>query len=334
MTSPTLTVLISAKVVEQVQTMAQSQYALKNVRFVPYHGERIDEETLKQIDIAFVSRDVTGLSTKYVLEPHTETFYQMMEEAPNLQWVQVHSAGLDRPIYVRLREKGVKLTNASGALSSIVAQSVLTGMLALNRRFRFLENAQREHTWAPLLGELMPPDLEGQHVLLAGWGAIGQTIQRYLDMLGMRVTVLRNSEGGNDGRIPMIHYDNMQSVLEHIDWLVLACPLTDRTRGLVSRHMLNVIKPGAHLVNVSRGEVVDETAMIEALKDGTLAGAYLDVFEKEPLQKDSPLWDMANVIVSPHTAGHSAGNEKRVSDIFLENLDNWVHGRPLRNLAR
>ncbi len=333
MATPALTVLISSRVLEHVRKTVRSRYALEHVRFVPYDGERLDEETLKQIDIAFVSRDITGRSTKFVLDPGTETFYQMMEDAANLQWVHVHSAGVDRPVYIRLRDKGVKVTSSTGALSSIVAQSVLGAVLALNRRFRFLENAQREHVWAPLLGDLMPPDLEGQHVLLAGWGAIGQKIQRYLAMLGMRVTVLRNSAVSNDATVPMIHYDNMQDVLADIDWLILACPLTDRTRQLVNRDVLTAMKPGAHIVNASRGEVVDQAAMIEALQNGTLAGAYLDVVEKEPLEADSPLWDMPNVIVSPHTAGHSRGNEDRVSDIFMENLDNWVHGRPLRNLA-
>src|SRR5690606_21564046 len=111
-------------------------------------------------------------------------------------------------------------------------------------------------------------------------------------------------------------------------------PLTDTTRGLVDNAMLNVMKPGACIVNVSRGEVIEEAALINALHTGHIGAAYLDVVEKEPLDPDSPLWDMPNVIVSPHTAGHATGNEARVADIFLENLHHWIHGQPLRNLAR
>lgn len=346
MATPALTVLISEKVLAYVRKAATSRYGLENIHFIPYSGQPLDEQTLAQLDIAFVSRDITGRSTKFVLEPATATFYQIMEQAPRLKWVHVHSAGVDRPVYVRLRDKGLSVTSSTGALSAIVAQSVLAAVLALNRRFRFLEQAQREHKWAPLLDELMPADLQGQHVLLAGWGPIAQTIQRYLGMLGMQVTVLRNSAidravngaakgaGNGPADVSMIPYSAIHQLLPQTDWLILACPLTETTHGLVDREALATIKSGACIVNVSRGEVIEEAALIDALSTGHIAGAYLDVVEKEPLVADSLLWDMPNVMVSPHTAGHSSGNEARVADIFLENLNNWVQGLPLRNLAR
>lgn len=334
MATRALNVLISARILEYVRETISSRYDLAHIHFIPYSGHRLDDQTLAQIDIAFVSRDITGRSTKYVLEAKTDTYYQMMEDAPNLQWVHVHSAGVDRPVYVRLRDKGLNVTSSTGALSGIVAQSVLAAVLALNRRFRFLEAAQREHVWAPLLDDLMPADLEGQHVLLAGWGPIAQTTQRYLAMLGMKVTVLRNSTVTGHTDVPMASYDDFLRILPESDWLVLACPLTDTTRGLIGRNALNAMKPGAHIVNVSRGEVIVESELIEALRTGSIAGAYLDVVDKEPLQPESPLWDMPNVMISPHTAGHSTGNEARVADIFAENLNNWVKGLPLRNLAR
>jgi len=338
MATQALNVLISEKVLAYVREAAKSRYGLENIHFIPYSGQPLDEQTLAQVDIAFVSRDITGRSTKFVLEPATATFYQILEQAPGLQWVHVHSAGVDRPVYVRLRDKGLSVTSSTGALSAIVAQSALAAVLALNRRFRFLEQAQREHKWAPLLDELMPADLQGKRVVLAGWGPIAQTIQRYLDVLGMQVTVLRNSAINRADTSPtdvaMIPYSAMHQVLPETDWLILACPLTETTRRLVDRQALAAIKPGACIVNVSRGEVIEEAALIDALRNGHIAGAYLDVVEKEPLEPDSPLWDSPNVMVSPHTAGHSGGNEVRVSDIFLENLNNWMHGLPLRNLAR
>lgn len=358
MASQALNVLISDKVLAYVREAATSRYGLEQIHFIPFSGQPLDEQTLAQLDIAFVSRDITGRSTKFVLEPATAIFYQMLEQAPRLQWVHVHSAGVDRPVYVSLRDKGLSVTSSTGALSAIVAQSALAAVLALNRRFRFLEQAQREHKWAPLLDELMPADLQGQHVMLAGWGPIAQTIQRYLDMLGMQVTVLRNSgidraaigatngatdsatnstlngAGNSPTNVPMIPYSAMHQLLPQTEWLILACPLTETTRQLVDRQALAAIKPGACIVNVSRGEVIEEAALIDALSTGHIAGAYLDVVEKEPLVADSPLWDMPNVMVSPHTAGHSSGNEARVADIFLENLNNWVHGLPLRNLSR
>src|SRR5690606_6971711 len=268
-----LNVLISAKVLAYVRDAARARYGLDQIQFIPYSGQQLDDQTLAQVDIAFVSRDITGRSTKYVLEPATNTFYQMMEQAPNLRWVHVHSAGVDRPVYVRLRDKGLNVTSSTGALSGIVAQSVLAAVLALNRRFRFLEQAQREHRWAPLLDELMPADLQGQHVVLAGWGPIAQTIQRYLGMLGMRVTVLRNSAVTTPTDIPMVSYDAMHELLPETDWLILACPLTERTRRLIDHNALAAMKPGACIVNVSRGEVIDEAALIDVLRNGHIAGA-------------------------------------------------------------
>ena len=338
MSKKTLTILISAEALPYVRERLSAEPVGANLRFIPYRGEPVDMLDMQDIDIAFVSRDITGRSTKYVLEAHTELFYQTLEAAPNLQWVQVHSAGVDRPIYINLHAKGVRVTSATGALASIVAQSVLGAVLALNRRFRYLDASQREHRWTPLLDDLLPADLAGQRALIAGWGPIGQTVQGYLTMLGMQVSVLRNSGLGKTARadqaIPMIAYADMASELGNVDWLILACPLTETTRGLVDRQALAAMKPTACVVNVSRGEVIDEAALIAALKQEKLGGAYLDVVEKEPLDAGSELWDMPNVIVSPHTAGHSQGNERRVADIFLENLGNWVAGRPLRNLVK
>jgi phosphoglycerate dehydrogenase-like enzyme len=128
-----------------------------------------------------------------------------------------------------------------------------------------------------------------------------------------------------------VRFEDIHTVLPRADWLLLACPLTDRTRGLVDAAALALLPPGARLVNVSRGEVVDEPALVDALRSGTLSGAYLDVFAHEPLPPDSPLWDMPHVIVTPHTAGHSDGNEARVAALFLDNLKRWNEDQPLLN---
>ena len=123
----------------------------------------------------------------------------------------------------------------------------------------------------------------------------------------------------------------MDQVLPQADWLILACPLTDTTRGLIDRHALALLPPGAHLINVARGEVVNEPDLIAALQSRQLAGAFLDVFAHEPLPAESPLWDLPNVIVTPHTAGHSDGHFERVAQAFVDNLVRWVAGQPLAN---
>ncbi|MDP9893709.1 phosphoglycerate dehydrogenase-like enzyme [Variovorax boronicumulans] len=277
-------------------------------------------------DIAFVSRDVTGLSTKHQVLPHTQQFHDALRSAPSLRWVHAHSSGADRPVYGELRARGVEVTTSSGANAGVVVQTALAGVLMLARCFPQLLAAQREKTWAPLVGSGLPRDLAGQTAVIVGWGPIGQGLGALLSALGLRVVAVRTSAGADSVRFEDIH-----TVLPRADWLLLACPLTDRTRGLVNAAALALLPHGARLVNVSRGEVVDEPALIAALRSGALSGAYLDVFAHEPLPADSPLWDMPNVIVTPHTAGHSDGNEARVAALFLDNLKRWNEGQPLLN---
>jgi phosphoglycerate dehydrogenase-like enzyme len=130
-----------------------------------------------------------------------------------------------------------------------------------------------------------------------------------------------------------VTFEGLHLVLPRTDWLILACPLTDKTRQLVNERTLAALPRGAHLINVARGEVVDEAALVSALQTGHLGGAFLDVFAHEPLPPDSPLWAMPQVMVTPHAAGHSDGNEKRVSQMFLDNLRRYTVGQSLLNVV-
>jgi phosphoglycerate dehydrogenase-like enzyme len=286
----------------------------------------------RDFDVAFVSRDVTSLSTKHELAPSLRACYQVLEESPNLRWVHIHSAGADREIYVRLKAKGVQVATSSGANAEVVAQTALAGLLALSRKFPQLVYAMHEKKWAPLLGSQLPPDLTGQTALLVGWGPIAQRVSQFLSMLGLRLKVVRQQAhvaalAKSEGTFPqpeMLTFETLDSALPSTDWIVLMCPLTETTRGLINARRLNLLPLGAGLVNVSRGEVVVEKDLIEALQNGNLGSAYLDVFEHEPLSQKSPLWSLPNVIVTPHSAGFSAGNEERVSQMFLDNLASWA----------
>ncbi len=279
----------------------------------------------RDIDIAFISRDVTGRSTKHELAPALQACYTVLRESAPLQWVHIHSAGADRQIYLDLRARGVQIHTSSGANAEVVAQMALTGLLALARKFPQLMAAQRERRWAPRLGSDAPRDLAGQTVVLVGWGPIGQRIADYLRLLGMKLIVLRHSspEPTHDG-VHMVSFKDFATVQPQADWLLLACPLTDQTRHLVDARALALMPRGAGLINVARGEVVVEADVIDALRSGQLGSAYLDVFEHEPLSAESPLWTMDQVIITPHTAGHSDGNAQRVVGMFLENLRRWV----------
>jgi phosphoglycerate dehydrogenase-like enzyme len=277
---------------------------------------------------------VTGRSTKHELAPALQACYNTLRHAPSLRWVHIHSAGADRPVYGDLQSRGVAITTSSGTNAMVVAQTAIAGLLALARHFPQLMAAQRSHTWAPLIdsnGIALPRDLDGQTAVVIGWGPIGQQIGRLLTALGLRTVVVRRSASAVEGVHQVVGFEALDQVLLKADWLILACPLTDITRGLINRHALALLPPGAHLINVSRGEVVNEADLIDALQSGQLAGAFLDVFAHEPLAADSPLWDLTNVIVTPHTAGQSDGHFERVAQAFVGNLERWVAGQSLAN---
>lgn len=302
-----------------------------------------DEQAASQADIAFISRDVTGLSTKHRYLPDTQRFYDALLAAPRLRWVHVHSAGTDREIYGRLRDRGVEVTSSPGVNAVPVAQTAVLGVLALARQWPRLMAAQREHRWAPELGAGLPRDLRGQAAVVVGWGPIGQEIGRLLQALGLRVIAVRRQAGAPPaepspgGQVSttatIVGRAQLHETLPHADWLVIACPLNDQTRGMVGERELALLPPHAHVVNIARGEIVVQPALVQALRERRIAGAYLDVFETEPLAADSPLWDLPNVICTPHSAGFSDANEANVDRLFLRNLALWRDGTLSRRPA-
>lgn len=279
-------------------------------------------------DIAYISREVTGGSTKHVLTESLQAFYESLRASPGVRWVHVHSAGLDRPIFPELKARGVTVTPSTGANAEPVAQTALAGMLALARHLPRLMEAQRQRRWLKATEMEMPRDLAGQTAVIVGWGVIGQRLGALLQALGLRIIVARSSAQAAADGLRTVAFEDLGQVLPGADWLLLACPLTDRTRALVDRRALNAMPRGGHVINVARGEVVVQDDLIEALQSGQLAGAYLDVYEHEPLPADSVLWGLPNVIATPHSAGHSDGNAARVDDIFLDHLRRWNAEHP------
>jgi phosphoglycerate dehydrogenase-like enzyme len=333
-----LRILMSQQSIDRLGTsvsaaMGQRPYALISLEEA-VAAQRTDA------DVAFISREVTGTSTKHEIHPALQQVYTLLRQSPALRWVHIHSAGADRQIYLDLMAKGVQVCTSSGANAQVVATVALAGILALARRFPLLWAEQQQRQWIPMMGERMPRDLPGQTATVIGWGPIGQKLGSMLQALGMNVVAVRQqaqakppnaSVPADTQSVEMVTFEDWHQVLPKTDWLVLACPLTPKTRQLVNAQALALMPTGAHLVNVARGEVVDEPALVAALQSGQLGGAFLDVFAHEPLPKDSPLWAMPQVMVTPHAAGHSDGNETRVAQMFLDNLSRWVQGQPLRN---
>ncbi len=329
--APTLRLLLSQQALDHWGAAIGKVLAARPHELVTIESAVAQART--DLDLAFITRDVTGLSTKYELAPSLQACYNVLRHSRGLRWVQIHSAGADREIYLELRARGVAISTSSGASAEVVAQSALAGVLALARRFPQLMRAQLAHRWEPLLGERLPRDLGGQTALLVGWGPIGQRIGAVLRLLGLRLMVVRTQAAPTADGVEFVDFDSFHAVLPRADWLLLACPLTERTRQLVDARALNALPQGACLINVARGEVVEQVALLAALRSGRLAGAMLDVFEHEPLPADSALWDMPQVIITPHSAGHSDGNAQRIAAMFLDNLRRWCDGQMPLNLA-
>jgi D-2-hydroxyacid dehydrogenase (NADP+) len=303
--------------------IARERLASKVEAIVAQRSKRVlfVDPTARDIDIAFITRDVTGLSTKHRVLPETKAYYDALQRSPTLRWVHIHSAGVDRPVYQELITKGVPVTPSEGINAKEVAQSALGGVLALAKKFPQLSLAQRSRIWAPRLGADLPRQLAGQTAFIVGWGPIGQQLAKYLQILDLNIVVARHDASKKAGEYETVDYIQINTVLPRADWLVLCCPLTDATRCLIGEEQLSLMPSHSHVLNVSRGEVIDEPALEAALREKQIAGAFLDVFAHEPLSPTSALWDMENVIVTPHSAGFSDGNEAKVDELFLRYLD-------------
>jgi phosphoglycerate dehydrogenase-like enzyme len=284
---------------------------------------RIADESAARADIAYFSSDIFPKFAKQ--------FFSATRKAPALKWMQVFNAGVDHPVFASVLERGVRLTTSSGTAAEPIAQTAIAGMLMLARNFPRWLAGQRNHHWNPLTLTEFPRDLRGQTMLVYGLGPIGIEIARLARLLGLKVIGVRRTAAQVEHVDEMHTPDKLGDLLPHCDWLVIACPLTNETRGMVNASLLAKLPRGARIINISRGEVADEPALIAALQSGQLGGAYLDVFAQEPLPAESPLWDLPNVIVTPHNSAASAGNDLRINALLLDNLKRWAAGLPLIN---
>ncbi len=285
--------------------------------------DRIDDKVAARAEAAYFSGDV--------FPAHSKQFFSATRKAPNLRWVHVFNAGVDHPVFASILERGVRLTTSSGSTAEPIAQTAIAGMLYLARNFPRWLAGQRSHRWDQMRPPEFPRDLRGQVLVVIGMGKIGTEIARLARMLGLRVIGVRRSGAKTDHVDELRTPNELDAILARCDWLVIACPLTAATRNMVNVALLAKLPEGARFINIGRGEIVDEPALIAALESGKLGGAYLDVFAQEPLPADSPLWTLPNVLVTPHNSAASAGNEARVNAIFLDNLKRWQQTQPLIN---
>ncbi|MGA0024044.1 MAG: D-2-hydroxyacid dehydrogenase [Burkholderiales bacterium] len=285
---------------------------------------RLAEADCARLELAFFSSDV--------FPAHSRQFFSTVRKAPSLQWLHVFNAGVDHPIYTEMLQRGVRLTTSAGSTAVPIAQTAITGLLMLARNFPRWLRGQRERRWDPMRMPDFPRDLVGQTAVILGLGSIGAEIARLARVLGLKVIGLRRSPRRDNDPVDEMHPpQKLAELLPRADWLVIATPLTAETRGLIGADMLARLPRGAGLLNIARGEIIDETALVAALREGHLGGAYLDVFEKEPLPADSPLWELPNVVISPHNSAAAQGNDGRVYDMFIANLERWHRRQALSN---
>jgi phosphoglycerate dehydrogenase-like enzyme len=284
---------------------------------------RLSDAECARAEIAFFSGDV--------FPDFARQFFSAVRKAPRLKWLHAFNVGVDHPIFDEMLARGVRLTTSAGSTAVPIAQTAIMALLALARGFPRWLVAQRARRWDPERGT-PPRDLQDQTAVILGLGKIGAEIARLARVLGLKVIGVRRSPRGADDPVDELHPPAaLPGLLARCDWLIIACPLTPETRGLIGADALARLPRGARLINIARGEIVDERALIAALKTGQVAGAYLDAFETEPLPPESPLWDMPNVLVTPHNSAAAAGNDQRVLEIFLDNLGRWHRGAQLVN---
>ena len=287
---------------------------------------RVDPEELARVEIAHFSGDMFP-----ELSP---AFFSAASSSPQLRWLHVFNVGTDHAVFQRFIERGILLTNSAGASAAPIAQTLIGGLLMLARGFPRWQRAQSRREWPPFSGREVPVDLADQTLVVVGLGSIGSEIARLGRSLGLHVIGVRKSPRRSEDPVDeLVHPSRLHEVLPRADWLALACSLNDETRRLIDSTAIARLPQGAHVLNIARGEVIEEAALIEALRSGHVAGAYLDVFEVEPLPRESPLWELPNVIVSPHGAGGALGNRGRQAAYFLRNLECWARKQPLENVV-
>jgi phosphoglycerate dehydrogenase-like enzyme len=329
-------VIVSQRVVTEFTPRLQGILgnAPRQLQILPFTVDlRVTPEDLANVEAAYYSRDIWEGTGKSALSPAARAFWDVVNRAPNLKWLAVYSAGTDQPRYQTAMQRGIRLTTSAGAQSEAVGLAAVAGLLALARRVPHWWSAQQRREWAPLRGADVPPDLPGQTAVIVGTGYIGTVIARVLRAMGMKTTGIRRSATPAEHFAKVLPLSMLDTVLPGCDWLVLACPLVPETRGLMDRRRLALLPGTAGLANIARGELVDETALAEALARDRLRCAYLDVFTVEPLPQDSPLWGLPNVLISPHNAGASRGTYARGVEIFLRNLENYLAAKPMENEA-
>ncbi|WP_338448702.1 D-2-hydroxyacid dehydrogenase [Niallia oryzisoli] len=298
----------------------------------------LNEDLLDQIKRVVPDWDIIAGKDKEIWRPHvneaevTLGYKLELEDFSNLKWVQSSSAGINHFPIEQFKSNEIMLTSANGVHAYPISETIFAYMLGLTRKIHTYVRNQQAKIWHH---SNMKLEIHEKTIGIIGVGAIGKETAKIAKAFGMKVLGVRHSGKPAENVDEMYKPDQLEELLPKCDYVVLTLPLTDETYQLFTAREFQLMKPTAFFINIGRGKLVKEDDLIAALQAGEIAGAGLDVFEKEPLGEDSPLWEMDNVIITPHTAGSTEYYDKRVvEDIFIPNLKVYLKGqKPFINLV-
>jgi phosphoglycerate dehydrogenase-like enzyme len=316
-----------------VLIVVHHRFALWNVP--PWFGERLSRE-FPQLQIAQRTRyddieeDLRDAEIIFTISLRPEQF----AAAKSLRWVHAPTAAVHQFLFAELVNSDVVLTNSREVHGPVVAEHVLALILAMAKKIPQAAVFQQKRVWgqeAIWNDGAHPREISGATLGLIGIGSIGLRVSQMASALGMRVIAVREhvEKGSPEGVEAVFSPTELDEVLRQSDYVVLAAPLIAATQGLINADRLATMKPDAYLINVGRGAQVDESALVDAIRARRIAGAALDVFEREPLPADSPLWNVANLLITPHTAGLTDKLWRRHYELFTNNLRHYVAKEPL-----
>ncbi len=266
----------------------------------------------------------------FYLKP--DLLHRVLAAAPHLRWHQTLSAGVNHILTPTYLQRDITLTNGAGTFAIPIAEFVLTYILFHAKNLSLLLQLQAEHTWQRSI-ELPMQEVCGKTLLILGAGHIGQEIAQRAHAFGMRIWGARRHPQPTPGFEQVVGMDEWKTLLPAADYVVLATPLTPETKGMINAETLRLMRPTSYLINIARGAVVEEAALLTALQEGWIAGAGLDTFLVEPLPAESPFWSLPNVFVTPHCSGFSPQIAERAIGLFLDNFNRYRTGEPLRNVV-
>ncbi|HEX6290991.1 MAG TPA: D-2-hydroxyacid dehydrogenase [Herpetosiphonaceae bacterium] len=259
-----------------------------------------------------------------------EVYERVLASAPQVRWVHTASAGVDGLLSDALTDRKITFTNSAGVYATPIAEWVLHALLMIVKHGPQMLAAQQARRWDD---HIRFEELTGKTLTLLGTGGIGREIARRAAAFEMRVWGISRSGRAVEGFERIVSGEHWRDLLPATDFLVIAAPLTDATRRMIGERELALLPSRAWLINIARGAIVDEAALIAALEARAIAGAALDTFEQEPLPQESPLWTLPNVLISPHHSGSSPHSTRRAVDLFVGNLRRFVQGEPLINVV-